>query len=291
MNDQVKIERGRLDVRRLNDCRITSSTAGRGGAQVGESYFGALPSFCDLATMPFEEAVGRLRAFEERVRKHGPAMASSADGAGDGQLLFTYAEWQARQKREGGGSSSGTKGSSFALVEGNSRGRGVRGRGRGRGRGGRGGLPRREGVRDKSNIKCFNCDKMGHYASECKTPKKQDEAHLTQTEDTEPALLLAVSEKVLLNEDNLKPKLLETDENLTASNDWYLDNGASNHMTGDMAKFCELDEGITGRVKFGDGSMVQIMGKGSILFACHAKMEINGFSKKYTTFQGFAATL
>ena len=33
---------------------------------------------------------------------------------------------------------------------------------------------------------------------------------------------------------------------------WYLDNGASNHMTGDPTKFRKLDGGITGRVKFGD---------------------------------------
>jgi len=49
---------------------------------------------------------------------------------------------------------------------------------------------------------------------------------------------------------------------------WYLDNGASNHMTGDRKKFLELDGGVTGRVRFGDGSGVQIEGKGSILFRC-----------------------
>jgi hypothetical protein len=38
--------------------------------------------------------------------------------------------------------------------------------------------------------------------------------------------------------------------------------------TGDKVKFCELDEAVTGNVKFGDGSTVQIMGKGSILFSC-----------------------
>ena len=47
---------------------------------------------------------------------------------------------------------------------------------------------------------------------------------------------------------------------------WYLDNGASNHMTGNWSFFSELDEGITGRVKFGDNSCVGIKGKWSILF-------------------------
>ncbi|BAF25780.1 Os09g0551200 [Oryza sativa Japonica Group] len=41
----------------------------------------AIEQFCDLDTMPFEEAIGRLKAFEERIRKH-----SDNDGE---QLLLT----------------------------------------------------------------------------------------------------------------------------------------------------------------------------------------------------------
>jgi hypothetical protein len=47
---------------------------------------------------------------------------------------------------------------------------------------------------------------------------------------------------------------------------WYLDSGASNHMTGDRAAFTDLDTSITGSVKFGDGSMVDICGQGTVLF-------------------------
>ena len=39
---------------------------------------------------------------------------------------------------------------------------------------------------------------------------------------------------------------------------WYLDSGASNHMTGSKAAFSELDDDVTGTVKFGDGSRVAI---------------------------------
>ena len=39
---------------------------------------------------------------------------------------------------------------------------------------------------------------------------------------------------------------------------WYLDSGASNHMTGSKASFSELDDDVTGMVKFGDGSRVAI---------------------------------
>ena len=39
---------------------------------------------------------------------------------------------------------------------------------------------------------------------------------------------------------------------------WYLDSGASNHMMGSKASFSELDDDVTGKVKFGDDSKVAI---------------------------------
>jgi len=49
---------------------------------------------------------------------------------------------------------------------------------------------------------------------------------------------------------------------------WYLDSGATNHMTGDRTAFAELDSSIVGTVKFGDGSKVDICGQGTVLFVC-----------------------
>ena len=70
--------------------------------------------------------------------------------------------------------------------------------------------------------------------------------------------------KVFLNETNLEVnKITTNDESL-----WYLNNGASNHMTEVKDHFNEIDEKITGNVRFGDGSYVEIKGKGSILLEC-----------------------
>jgi hypothetical protein len=48
---------------------------------------------------------------------------------------------------------------------------------------------------------------------------------------------------------------------------WYLDTGATNHMTGCGNVFSELDWAVQGTIKFGDGSVVNICGKGTIIFS------------------------
>jgi hypothetical protein len=49
---------------------------------------------------------------------------------------------------------------------------------------------------------------------------------------------------------------------------WYLDSGASAHMTGEREAFSELDAEVVGIVKFGDGSRVEIRGCNTIVFKC-----------------------
>lgn len=81
----------------------------------------------------------------------------------------------------------------------------------------------------------------------------------------------------MLNEENVVPKLRTEGGNHDNTDEWYLDNGASNHMTGDHSMFHELDEKILGEIKFGDNSTVQIRGKGSMLLQCK-----NGDQRKLT---------
>ena len=81
------------------------------------------------------------------------------------------------------------------------------------------------------------------------------------------------SESLLLNDCQLTlnvvkvcPKLHYTSDGVSYGDVWYLDNGASNHMTGDREKFREIDTTIASSVTFGDGSTVEIKGKGSVVF-------------------------
>jgi hypothetical protein len=49
---------------------------------------------------------------------------------------------------------------------------------------------------------------------------------------------------------------------------WVLDTGAMNHMTGSNEVFTELNTHVTNTVKFCDGSVAKIEGKGTILLMC-----------------------
>ena len=122
---------------------------------------------------------------------------------------------------------------------GRSFGRNSRGRGRGQG-----------GQRQKPDVECYNCGKHGHYARDCWAEKK-------------------VKERANYAEE--KP---EADENMvlmaqSALGDgqcmWYLDSGASNHMSGTRGLFTEIRE-ISGSVSFGDASKVEVKGKGKVNF-------------------------
>ncbi|XP_038889342.1 uncharacterized protein LOC120079255 [Benincasa hispida] len=208
--------------------------------------------------MPFEEAIRRMKAYEERMARLQGNYKNS-----DGQLLLTHAEWKTRQKWNNDENYSvnkecGSGGSDRERWQG-------RGRSHGRGRGeerqnSAGGTSNTEnGTRDKSHIKCFTCNKRGHYASECRGKGRDDEAHLTCVVDEEPTLMMAIKERLL-------PEMYRNDKNGENNDVWYLDNGASNHMTGHCEKFQKLDESVTGRVKFDDGSTIQIMGKGTVVF-------------------------
>jgi transposase InsO family protein len=149
-----------------------------------------------------------------------------------------------------------------------------------------------------SQIKCYNCNKFaGHFSRDCKEPrlprKGQQQAHLTKTEE-EPAALLA---RVCNLSDDDGPALLMAtvmarkdaptrfthgpsvhvdmvEEHVFLTKDehrddsWFLDTGASNHMTDHRSVFAEMDTNVTGTVKFGDGSVVEIQGRGTVLFAC-----------------------
>ncbi|KAD6453503.1 hypothetical protein E3N88_08208 [Mikania micrantha] len=102
--------------------------------------------FADLSFMSFQEAIGRLKAFEERIKPKDEGASSK-----DNQRMLTYDDWQAKKKQEGtkepgrGGGSTSSRG----------RGRGSGGGGRGRGNELNQNTYQQRKSKDKSKVKCL----------------------------------------------------------------------------------------------------------------------------------------
>jgi hypothetical protein len=119
--------------------------------------------------------------------------------------------------------------------------------------------------------------KTGHWAWECPSRPKKAEAHVAQTEEDEGPSLFFSSAVVNMQPtpqpgsvDLVEAKVFaQLDGEGTSergSGLWYLDTRATNHMTGAHEVFTEINTSICGSVRFGDGSVVAIEGRATILF-------------------------
>ena len=110
-------------------------------------------------------------------------------------------------------------------------------------------------------VVCYYCGKQGHSVADCRKKRGTDLPPSAQTPPPPPSERGGgvVEQKVHAD---LGPSE-EGDDHL-----WVLDTGATNHMTGCRHAFAELDSKVCGNVRFGDGSVVEIEGRGSIVFVC-----------------------
>jgi len=57
------------------------------------------------------------------------------------------------------------------------------------------------------------------------------------------------------------------DDDRTDEAFWYLNTGTTNHITGSRVVFSDIDKNIIGTMRFGDGSIIIIEGRGTVLFS------------------------
>ncbi|KNA19819.1 hypothetical protein SOVF_057540, partial [Spinacia oleracea] len=192
----------------------------------------------DLNKASFEDIIGRLKAYKERIADEEEEQEEQ------NKFMYVNSDAQRHQNWNNDYRNKGREGRFF----------GNRSQGRGR-FGGNKDLPRIESYWDKT----------GHYASNCPDRLlKLQEAQDNEPNETEDADQLMLHEVVYLNEEKIVPSKYESS---TGEDDfWYVDNGASNHMSGDRRYFVNIDESANGKVRFGDDSIIDIKGKGSIEF-------------------------
>jgi hypothetical protein len=219
----------------------------------------------DMSKLTLEDAGGRLRVAEDRAMEDDALPPPRVDG----KLLLTEELWKEKMRQ-----CSNTEQGSFGGGE-------QRRRPRKRGNSGKKGA--------QHDDKCHNCGRISHWARDCRQPRKE-RVNLTQAkDDDEPALLMAMVEESHDAIEPTPPQVIEPaleqqqldhlDETKTQAflgmscndddhlEDWYLDTGVTNHKMGRDNVFSELDRAVQGTVKFGDGSVVNICGKGTIIFS------------------------
>ena len=100
----------------------------------------------------------------------------------------------------------------------------------------------------KTQLRCFTCDEIGHYAINCprnklnshkKKDKRKHHAHTAEDDDPPRKRVKQESEDSSSDEKhNLISALTETIAH--GSNDWLIDSGAFKHMTGFKEYFVKL---------------------------------------------------
>ena len=213
-----------------------------------ENVVCAIEESKNLEEMTIDDLAGSLEAHEQRKKKKQDLLEEALQSKAtikEDKTMYAQQNWRGRGRDRGGrghgrgcGRGDNSKEKDQPIQQ------NWRGQGRGRGRGGRS---------NRQNVQCYKCGKYGHYAKECYSDKKIEENAKLVTEEKirDDGVLMMAYKDIIPDSDSV----------------WYLDTGASNHMSGHKHLFMEIQEIEDGHVSFGDASKVQVKGRGKIRFS------------------------
>nr|KYP61818.1 Retrovirus-related Pol polyprotein from transposon TNT 1-94 [Cajanus cajan]KYP63036.1 Retrovirus-related Pol polyprotein from transposon TNT 1-94 [Cajanus cajan] len=191
-----------------------------------------------LEELKVEELQGSLEAHEQRLIERGSVKSD------DHQAL------QAQTSKKGRYNSKG-----------NFRGRGQNSNRRGSFSNWRGGKKK---VIDRKRIKCFNCNRIGHFSAECEAAPGRTDQRGSQSHGDYQAHMAKEDNEANLEEQPLMLMMITNPESYN-NEEWYIDSGCSNHMTGHRDWFVNFDPKKKSTVKFADNRATQVEGSGNVL--------------------------
>ncbi|XP_075080577.1 uncharacterized protein LOC142166063 [Nicotiana tabacum] len=95
----------------------------------------------------------------------------------------------------------------------------------------------------RPNVKCNKCGQLGHVERVCKSQPQYEEANAAANQHQEEQLFVATC----FASNN-------------SSESWLIDSGCTNHMTNDQ----ELDRSVIGKVRIGNGELLDAEGRGTV---------------------------
>ncbi|KAK9052408.1 hypothetical protein SSX86_029037 [Deinandra increscens subsp. villosa] len=121
-------------------------------------------------------------------------------------------------------------------------------------------------AKKKFDGKCYNCDKPGHRANECRQPKKDVSRQANMVDDYENLVAMISDLTMMISE-----------VNLVGSNtkEWWVDTGATRHVCADKNLFNTFKEVTNGEKLFmGNSATAEVKGEGNVILKMTSGKEL-----------------